>query len=595
MSTPPRPGPYREITLPAVLLGIVFGVMLVACFTYAGLLIGFTIGGSAVAAILGFGVLRGVLRKGTIVENNINQTIASGINITTAGIIFTIPAFYLMGIEFNAVLVTLGAVAGAMLGIFFIIPIRKQMIDLDRLRFPTGTAVATVLKSPGAGVEKSRLLLGGMAISAGVYFLSQFPVHFGGGGALFGIERGLIPADLDLGRALGMPAYVDNVWAISLFSLGAGFITGRPGLVVLAGGILAYWLITPFAVAKAWLPPEMLERWAAASGDQVRVVGTEMSGWAHDWINRPIGIGMLIGGAVTGVALAAPSIKAAFASLRRIDLKSGSAEELPLRALYVGIAVAFVVLFVATYATAPIGVMRSLLVALVGTLWLGLAGIIVAQATGMTDWSPISGLTLISVVLILGMTGNSVPAAILVGAAVCVAIAECADMMQDLKTGYLVGATPIRQQIVEFSFVWIGPIVCLAVIAILWKSFGFGPGHDLTAPQAQALQAAIESVLGGEVPWAKYLGGAVIGGALGLTGVAGLGVLVGLSMYLPLGYILPYGLGCVVQMAFAKSKGLRWVEEKGVPFAAGLLVGEPLVVLLQSVLIITGVIRPPGT
>ena len=168
MLQPPPPGPYREVTLPAILLGVFFGVMLVACFTYAGLLIGFTIGGSAVAAILGFGVLRGVMRTGSIVENNINQTIASGINITTAGIIFTVPAFYLMDVEFNPVLVGVAAVAGALLGIFFIIPIRKQMIDLDRLRFPTGTAVAAILKSPGAGVEKSRLLVIGMAISAAV-------------------------------------------------------------------------------------------------------------------------------------------------------------------------------------------------------------------------------------------------------------------------------------------------------------------------------------------------------------------------------------------------------------------------------------------
>ena len=213
---------------------------------------------------------------------------------------------------------------------------------------------------------------------------------------------------------------------------------------------------------------------------------------------------------------------------------------------------------------------------MVGTLWLGLAGIIVAQATGMTDWSPISGMTLIAVVLFLGLTGNSVAASILVGAAVCVAIAQCADMMQDLKTGHLVGSTPLRQQAVQLGFVWLGPIVCLVVIGVLWRSFGFGPDHDLTAPQAQALQAAI------------------IGGLLGLTGVAGLGVLVGLSMYLPLAYILPYGLGCVVNMACARSRGTRWVEERGVPFAAGLLVGEPLVVLLQSILIIFGVIQPPA-
>ncbi len=179
------------------------------------------------AAILGFGVLR----KGSIVENNINQTIASAINITTAGIIFTVPAFYLMDVAFNPVLVGVAAVAGALLGIFFIIPIRKQMIDLDRLRFPTGTAVAAILKSPGVGVEKSRLLVIGMAISAVVYF-SQFPIRFSEDSSLFGVTTGLIPASIDLGAAVGLPGYIDNVWAISLFSLRAGFITGRPGLVV---------------------------------------------------------------------------------------------------------------------------------------------------------------------------------------------------------------------------------------------------------------------------------------------------------------------------------------------------------------------------
>jgi uncharacterized oligopeptide transporter (OPT) family protein len=384
---PPAPsGPYREVTLPAILLGVFFGVMLVACFTYAGLLIGFTIGGSAVAAILGFGVLRGVMRTGTIVENNINQTIASGINITTAGIIFTVPAFYLMDVPFNPVLVGIAAVAGALLGIFFIIPIRKQMIDLDRLRFPTGTAVAAILKSPGAGVEKSRLLVIGMAISAVVYFLSQVPIRFDETSYFLGITGSLVPASLDLGAALGLPGYIDNVWAVSLFSLGAGFITGRPGLVVLAGGILAYWLITPFAVALGWLPPDLLAAYAAAGGADARGVGAELSEWAHGQINRPIGIGMLIGGALTGIALAAPSIKAALASLRRIDLKTGAPEELPLRYLYVGIAVSLAVLFVATYFTAPIGLGRALLVAVVGTAWLALAGVIVAQATGMTDW-----------------------------------------------------------------------------------------------------------------------------------------------------------------------------------------------------------------
>jgi len=595
MRITPRSGPYREITWPAILLGIVIGIMLSACFTYAGLLLGFTIGGSAVAAILGYGVLRGVLRKGTIVENNINQTIASGINISTGGIIFTVPAFYLMGQHFNSWLVTLAAIAGALLGILFIIPIRKQMIDLDRLRFPTGTAVATVLRSPGAGVAKSRLLLLGAAISAFVYFLSQFPVSFGEGRFLFGWERAILPPEIDLGAMLHLPSFIDNVWALSLFSLGAGFITGRPGLVVLAGGVLAYWLVTPIAVFNHWLPTDLLQAYTTSAGTpEAASAGQALSRWAHNEINRPIGIGMLIGGALAGVIIAVPSIKAAFRSLSRIDLMSGEAEELPLKFLYMGVAVSFLVLLAAAYYTAPIGLWRALSVAVVGTLWLGLAGIIVAQATGMTDWSPISGLALIAVVLILVMTHNSIPAAILLGATVAVAISECADMMQDLKTGFLVGATPLRQQVMQLAFVAIGPIVSLGVIAILWKSFGFGPDHNLTAPQAQALKATIEGVVGGSVPWSKYLGGAVIGGLLSLTGVAGLGVLVGLSMYLPLAYILPYGLGCLINMLLTKTRGVNWVENKGVPFAAGLLVGEPLVVLVQSILIISGFIQPGG-
>ncbi|RJP20648.1 MAG: peptide transporter [Candidatus Omnitrophota bacterium] len=594
MPIPPKTGPYREITLAAIISGIVFGILLTACFTYAGLLIGFTTCGSAVAAILGYGVLRGILKKGTIVENNINQTIASGINNTTAGVIFTIPAFYLMNVEFNPISVALAAIAGALLGVLFIIPIRKQMIDLDRLRFPTGVAVATVLKSPGAGVEKSRLLIIGTLVSAIVYFFSQFPIKLWNDMYLFGVDFHLIPGEIDLGYLLGLPAYIDNVWAVSLFSVGAGFITGRPGLVVLAGGVLAYWLITPISVMQEWLPSSLIQNYSTSMGETQFAAGGEISRWAHSNINRPIGIGMLIGGALTGILLSLPSMKAALKSLRRIDLKSGQAEELPLNFLLFGIVVSLIVLFLATFFTTPIGLFRSLIVALVGTLWLGFAGIVVAQSAGMTDWSPISGMALIAIVLILMLTDNSITAAILIGAAVCVAVSECSDMMQDLKTGHLVGAIPLRQQIVQLTFISIGPIVCLTIIAVLWHSFGFGPGKNLSAPQAQALQAAIEGVTGGNVPWPKYLGGAIIGGMLGFTGVAGMGVLVGLSMYLPLQYILPYGLGCLIHMALLKTTSTQWVEEKGVPIAAGLLVGEPLVVVLQSILIITGVILPPG-
>jgi len=237
-----KKGPYREITWEALVLGFFVGILLNASITYAGLLIGFTIVGSEIAAIIGWGVLRGILRRSTIVENNINQTVASAINNSGAGIIFTIPVLYLRGADFEFLHVILATMCGATLGVAFIIPVRKQMIDIDRLRFPSGTAVGAILKSPGAGVRKAILLAAGMGFSA----LVSIAVH-----------TGFIAETIDLGALLGMPAYFRNVWAVSLLSLGAGFISGRAGLAVLIGGILAYWIITPLAVNFGWVPAEL--------------------------------------------------------------------------------------------------------------------------------------------------------------------------------------------------------------------------------------------------------------------------------------------------------------------------------------------------
>ena len=552
---------YPEITVSGILLGLVVGLVLTACWTYVGLLLGFTIPGSEIAAIIGFGVLRGIMRRRSIIENNINQTVASGINIASAGVIFTVPALYLMGVKFNPWMMMVACMAGSLLGVAFIIPLRKQMIDLDRLRFPSGTAVAAILKSPGAGVRKAVLLGVGLGICIVIVTLQQLHV---------------IPEYANLGKAIGLPPYVVNVWALSLLSVGAGFISGRPGLVVVIGGVLANWVIAPVAVNIGWMP------------EGLKVV--EYGRYIYGQMNRPIGIGMLIGGAVMGIVLALPAVKAAFASLKTMEQGRGQKQELPLKVLYIAAGAALVVLFLATRFAAPgLGLWRTALVALLGTGWLWLAGIIVAQCTGMTDWSPMSGLSLIAVTILLFLTSgigqtDQVVAAVVVGAAVCIAIGQCADMMQDLKTGHLVGARPASQQMVQLAVTWIGPVVAILVLGWLWKTKGFGPGKALTAPQGQALQAAVQGVLGGDVPYGKYLFGGLLGGALSVSGIGGLGVLVGLSMYLPFMYILPFGLGCVVNMTLQKTHGPRLVEEQGVPLAAGLIVGESLVMLIFAVI-----------
>lgn len=585
---PPRP--YREITPLAVIVGILIGVVMNAAITYSGLKIGFTLGGSAIAAVLGWGILRGVFRKGTIVENNIAQTVASSVNTSNSGLIFTVPVLFLLGLNesINPWWLLAASMAGAIMGVAFIIPTRKQMIDHDRLRFPTGTAVASVLRSPGEGVAKSLLLVLGVIIAMVVIWFTEAPDKLnlpGMGWSGFlgwedlarkaGIQDGIVSASkVDVGAwiqttrlsALWNPSFSFS-WAIAPFALGAGFITGRPGLVVLAGGLLATFVIAPIAFSSGWMPSAVD---AAGAG-----------GWALGNINRPLGIGLLMGGALVGLLFAFPSIGSALKSIGRGGGSRGERDELPMWVLGLAILFAYALLFFAARSTIIDGDdQQAAIIAGVGTAWMWFAGIVIAQCTGLTDWSPISGMALLTVMICLFLTDNQVIPAVLIGAAVCVAITECADMMQDLKTGSMVGGQPIKQQIIELSVSWIGPVVCLATIALLasvnTEKFGvaFGPGTDMPAPQAAALEGVVNTFRGGNAPVEMYGMGGLIGVLLSLSGMAGLGVLVGLSMYLPLMYLLPYGLGCLIQMFVTKVKGASWTENWGLPLAAGLIVGE---------------------
>ncbi len=572
---------YPEVTWQAVAVGVFIGLLMTASFSYAALVLGFSTNGSPVAAILGWGIMRAVFKKGTIVENNIIQTIASGINTATAGVIFTVPILLIRGVHFNVLWVGAATVAGAILGVGFIIPIRKQMLDIDRLRFPSGTAIASILRSPAEGMKKSRLLIYGALLSSAVYVITQFP--------RLGLPL-IIPSSIDLGQILHLPSYINNVWAVSLLSLGIGFIAGRNGLFVLAGGILAYWFITPFMIHLGWVPQNL--------------TGSQITSFIHGNMTRPLGIGMLIGGSLISIVLTLPAIKATIKSFNLNKIQQKTNDELSIKILYTVILVAFVLFFLAAYFTSSIGIIAALIVSLVGTLWLWFAGIIVSQATGMTDWTPISGMSLLAVaILMMFLPSDEVVTAVLIGAAVSVAIAECADMMQDLKTGYLVGSRPYRQQAMQLAVAWLGPIVSISVMLLIWNSGGvdpvtghklpgFGPGTDIEAPQAVALGATIDSVIKGNVPAQKYLAGGILGALLSFSGIPGLGVIMGIAMYLSIKYILPYGLGSLLYLLVVWKWGKEWAEKWGVPFAAGLIVGEALLIITFAMLTVGGVIAP---
>lgn len=576
--------PYPELSIPAIAFGTLQGVVMTASFVYIALKLGFGLAGSTVAAIMGFVVLRGMLRRRSIVENNVNQTVASGINTASAGVVFTLPALFLLSVDDPSLAnipvwpLCFAAVAGSLMGIVLIIPLRKQMVEFDRLRFPSGTAVATLLRSPGEGMAQGRLLIGGALIAAALTLM---------------VNLGVLPEEVDLGHLVGLPAWVPIALYVSAANFGAGLLSGRGGLPFLAGGVLAYLIVAPLAVLIGWVPePAVLES---------TTLEQYYAGETYSQMLRPLGIGMLIGGALAGVFAAFPAVTGAMRSLQaaaRMAAEQGaSPEEIPPKMVGVGAVGAFVLLFVAAWlATPELGLGTALLVAVVGSLWLGLAGIIVAQATGQTDISPLSGLALIAVTLMYFLTGGNVTAAILIGVAVCIATNQCADMMQDLKTGHLVGSVPREQQIAQLLLCWVGPFVAIGVLMLLWNAPadgtpGFGPqstacieqtGNCLMAPQADVLKGIIDALRDGDAAVDKYVGGAVIGGALSIFPIGGIAVLVGLAMYLPFSITLAYGIGCLVAMGIERQKGARWIGSTLVPASAGLIVGEALTQLFWT-------------
>jgi uncharacterized oligopeptide transporter (OPT) family protein len=771
-SRPPETAPYRELTWEAVVLGVIQGVILNLAFCYAALKLGFSLGGSTVAAIMGYALLRGVLRKGTMVENNINQTIASGINTAGTGIIFTVPALFLIQkkwadaggpdqLNFDALPLAIAGVAGAILGVVVIVPLRKQMIEMDRLRFPTGVAVTTIIRAGSSGLDKAKLLLLGVVISAvwkilmitqvlepgvNVYLTTEDSARAEIQTVSMAINRKAIEATSEAARAAKSEASKDGavdesalpkpprltdehrvelmtlasgffegqeveqdkqrkqanavydalagdsgdagakgdiagtsdkptipeglkdarpltdservqlyekaaelvavptegllpinrtgleltdddrselhrsapkrrkdaiegvvssargkviaargfglmheefsfdfgvipksfypVVYLSLMNLAAGMLAGRGGLPFFFGGLLSWWLISPFANGAGWVPSDL-------SGD-------DAVGFTFGTMIRPLGIGTLVGGALMGVVMSFPAIMSALRSLSMAAKTSQAGggqggDELSLKTLIRGTAAALLLFFTASLITEGVTLWDAVLSAIVGTIWLGLAALIVAQATGMTDISPMSGMTLISVTLMMVLLRGNIAAAMVVGVAVCVAIGQGADMMQDLKTGHMIGARPIKQQIVQFASTWLGALVALGAVYVLWQDgAGFGPDTPLPAPQAGVLAGIVDAVKSGNVPVDKYAAGGLIGAILGAAPTPGLGVMIGLAMYLPFPITFGYGIGCLCQMGIERVKGADFCDHKLVPLSAGLIVGEALTGMIDT-------------
>ncbi len=553
-----RTGPYPELSYPAVFVGYLLGSILALSIGYASLKLGFSIEGSELAAILGFGILRGIMRRNSIIENNVTQTVASAVNGASSGMMFSVPALFILGEpNFDPYLMVFGCIAGAFLGIAFIIPLRKQMIDYERLTYPGGVAVATILKSPGAGIKKAQLLIGAALLSGLIHFV---------------VKTYMADDNYNFGAVLQLPEYMNGVIYVSLLTVGVGYIAGKGGVAFIIGGFVCYWFLAPMLAGTGLLPLNP-DGSVITDPDVLRVT-----------LFRPTGIGMLIGGAMTGIVMALPLIISAIRSMQSAA-KSGaslSKDEMPIKLLYGAIIGAVILLVImAIQSTEQMGWMRGLTMAVVGTLWIWIAGVILSECIGRTNWSPLSGMTLIAVTILifiasgLGDRSEAIIAAVMVGAACCVAMSQATDLMLDLKTGYLVGATPKQQQLGQFLGAWLGPILIMILIFILHEAYGLG-SDELPAPQGQALASMVEGILGGNVPIEKYIAGAGLGALLsGASG--GLGITVGLGFYLPFSIVVAYAIGTIIRVVSDWKMPDSFSHDSGIPIAAGFIVGEALV------------------
>ncbi|MCC8625148.1 OPT family oligopeptide transporter [Xanthomonas vesicatoria] len=588
----------RQLTFRAVVLAIVLAVVLSAANAYLGLFAGLTIATAIPAAVVSMGVLR-LLGGGTILENNIVQTGASAGSSIAAGVIFTIPALVIMGYwpDFKYWWVLGIAGMGGLLGVLFSVPLRRSMIVEDPLPFPEGKAAAEVLKAgenPGPGLK---ILAASGAIGALVKLAAASGLR-------------VIPDTWAQATYLGSSRLVGYIGTnLSPALLGVGYIVGlNVGIVVLSGSILSWHIAIPlyqqfFMGSDPALAQSLVD--APAADAAFGIWGAKI---------RYLGVGaMLIGGVWTLFSLRKSlfsGVKSGFAAARKSGggVVAETERDLPMKWMLVALVLCtlpLLALYQAIVQQWHVSIPMTIIMIVAGFLFVSVSGYL-AGLIGSSN-NPVSGITISTIlfasavlVLLLGKDGlvpvgiGAAPlgavAAIMIGAVVCCAAAVGGDNLQDLKTGYLVGATPWKQQFMLAIGAFSCALIMAPVLNLLAAAYGIG-SKTLPAPQAMLMASVAKGLFGGQLPWAIIAIGAGVGAAiiavdewLKRTGkrfrVPVLAAAIGI--YLPLELMVPIFLGGLIAHLVERfhkiggddEEGRDRVHRPGVLFAAGLITGE---------------------
>ena len=577
-----------ELTVTSVIMGCILAVIFGAANAYLGLRVGMTVSASIPAAVISMGVIRVILRRNSILESNMVQTIGSAGESLAAGAIFTMPALFLWAEEGltgkpGIVEITLIALCGGILGVLFMVPLRNALIVKEHatLLYPEGTACADVLLAGEEGGANASTVFSGMGLAA----IFKFVVD--------GLK--LLPADVSAAfksfkGEIGMEVYPAL--------LGVGYIVGpKIASYMFTGSLIGWMVIIPLICLfgpDTWMYP-------AAEGTTISQLYAN-GGAAAIWSTyvKYIGAGAIATGGIISLIKSLPLIVTTF----RDSMKSmkGSkntstertAQDLPMQFILLGvIAMVFIIWIVPAIPVTLLGaciiVVFGFFFATVSSRMVGLVG---------SSNNPVSGMAIATLLIATfaikssGKTGiDGMTAAIAVGSVICIIAAIAGDTSQDLKTGYLLGATPKKQQMGEMLGVVVSGFAIGGVLYLLDAAWGYGTA-EIPAPQAQLMKMIVEGIMGGNLPWGLVFVGVFLAICLEILRIPVMPFAIGL--YLPIYLNATIMIGGIVRGLLDRRKG---VDEKtktaqvtdGTLYCAGMIAGEGLVGILLAIFAVVGI------
>ena len=572
-----------EFTVTSVIMGVLLAIIFGAANAYLGLRVGMTVSASIPAAVISMGVIRIIMRKDSILESNMVQTIGSAGESLAAGAIFTLPVLFLWakdGVMEKPSLITISLIAlcGGVLGVLFMVPLRNALIVKEHgvLPYPEGTACAEVLLAGEEGGAGAGTVFAGMGLAA------LFKLLVDG----LKVIPGVITAPL---KALKTEFSVEVYPAL----IGVGYICGaKISSYILAGGLIGWFILIPAIITFG--------------GETILYPGTESiaaiyaaGGASAIWSSyiRYIGAGAVAAGGIISLIKSLPLIVTTFVDA--VKGMKGSNENRAIRTerdldmRIIGAGVLIMILAIWLLPQIPVSMLGAVLIVVFGFFF----GAVSSRMVGLVGSSnnPVSGMaiaTLLIATISLKASGDmgahGMRGAIAIGSVICIVAAMAGDTSQDLKTGYILGATPMKQQIGELIGAVISAFTIGGVLVLLDSAWGFGT-TELSAPQATLMKMIIEGVMDGNLPWSLVFIGVFIAVVIEVLGIPVLPVAIGL--YLPLELSTTIMIGGILRWFIdRRTKNADKDSEagSGVLFCSGLIAGEGLVGILLAVFAVFG-------